>query len=218
MTSQHQAPISRKTLVAETPATPGAGIFEREAHASYLLGQVVNFKLDETNSRPTHIDSGQLSNTLQSLSSLLKHDIDTVNGPYYCAAVGMCNRYVEVCSLLDANFADASPFSALLALHAPSFIPNSASRLSLSEKFRELTLCKYAADRVYELGVTFFTNIDWPGLIDTIAPLVPNSIYQAGVVYGLLARETGNQSYRDAYDMMRRALLFFDMRWKVAGM
>jgi hypothetical protein len=89
-----KTPVLRKTLAAETPALPGAGIFEREAHASYLLGQVVNLKLDETLSRPSHTDSRQLSNTLRSLSSLLKHDIDTVNGPYYCAAVGMCNRYV----------------------------------------------------------------------------------------------------------------------------
>jgi hypothetical protein len=78
-------------------------------------------------------------------------------------------------------------------------------------------MCKQAAERVLELGITFFANIEWPGLVDTIAPLVPDSIYQAGVVYGFLARETDDQSYRDAYDMMRRALPFFDTRWKVAG-
>lgn len=88
-----KTPILRKTLVAEIPATPGAGIFEREAHASYLLGQVVNLKLGETHRRPPHIDRAQLSTTLQALSSLLRHDVDSVNGPYYCAAVGMCNRY-----------------------------------------------------------------------------------------------------------------------------
>lgn len=158
-----------------TPAAPGAGIFERKAHASYLLGQMVNFKLGETNSRPTHVDSGHLSNTLQSLSSLLKHDIDTVNGPYYRAAEGICDRHVEVSSLPDVNFADASPFSALLALHAPSI--HSQLRVSLVA-FRKIprthpvqTCCRSS----HELGVTFFTNIHWLGLIGTIAPLVPDS-------------------------------------------
>jgi hypothetical protein len=82
---------------------------------------------------------------------------------------------------------------------------------------RELIMCKKAADRVYELGVMFFTFTDWPGLMDTTAPLVPDSIYQAGVVYGHLARETGDQSYREAHRLMRRSLKFFDRRWKVAG-
>ena len=79
-------------------------------------------------------------------------------------------------------------------------------------------MCKRAADRVYELGVMFFMNIEWPGLVDTIAPLVPDSIFQTGVLYGILGRETGDQSYRDGYELMRQALKFFDRRWKVAGM
>jgi hypothetical protein len=63
----------------------------------------------------------------------------------------------------------------------------------------------------------FFTNIDSPDLFDIIAPLVPDPIYQAGVVYGFLARETGDQSYRDAYDLMQRSFNLFDKRWELAG-
>lgn len=90
-------------------------------------------------------------------------------------------------------------------------------------KSHDLTMCKRAADRVYELGLTFLSNIDFPGLIDSIAPLVPDSIYQTAVFYAFLAREAGDQSdhlqsYVDAYELMRKSLMFFDRRWKIAGM
>lgn len=82
---------------------------------------------------------------------------------------------------------------------------------------------KRAADRVYELGLLFISNINVPGLIDTIAPLVPDSIYQAAVFYAFLAREAVeqgryDQSYVDAYELMRKSLVIFDRRWKIAGM
>jgi hypothetical protein len=79
-------------------------------------------------------------------------------------------------------------------------------------------MCKRVADRVYKLGIKFFDNIESQDLMSTIAPLVTDSIYQAAVIYGLLAQAAGDRSYHDAYELLRRSLKYFDRRWKVVGM
>jgi hypothetical protein len=159
--------------------------------------------------------------------------MDSENGPNYGAACGMCNRYVPGANLknkkklkikITLNLTKSN-HSALLTLHNPFFLPHSASTFPLSANSHDLVMCKRTADRVYELGIIFFSNIDYPGLLGSLAPLVPDSIYQTAVFYAHLSkgadkqRQTEHyQSFVDAYELMRRALAYFDKRWKVAGM
>jgi len=118
-----ETPITRGTLLEPAPAPASVDVFTREAHTSYLLGQVLDLKLQETKPLENPHNNDQLNSTLQALSAVLANDVNSENGAYYCAAVGMCN-------------------SALLALHTPSFsrphCRKALNSLSSEQKLRRL--------------------------------------------------------------------------------
>ena len=85
--------MSNETLVTNEPSNICVSAFAREAHATYLLGQVVELKQDESNGRILTHDSVQLSSTLEAFALVLMEDVKTENGYNYAAAVGICHRY-----------------------------------------------------------------------------------------------------------------------------
>ena len=100
-----------------------------------------------------------------------------------------------------------------MTLHAPAFLQGSGRQSP--NTLRALILCKRAADRVLELGKEFFATTHLMDL-ETIASLIPDSIYQAAVICGFLFQKTREKQYLDAYELMRKSLVVFGKRWKVA--
>jgi hypothetical protein len=82
-------PVQNEKLISNSLSSARVGIFAREAHASYLLGKVVNLRLDPEYSL---YEAEQLNSTLQALSVVIHQDIETSEGEFYAAAMGICDR------------------------------------------------------------------------------------------------------------------------------
>lgn len=50
-----------------------------------------------------------------------------------------------------------------------------------------------------------------------VSPFVIDSVYQASVVYKLLAISTGERVYWEMVEAFKGGLMMFGFRWKVAG-
>jgi hypothetical protein len=86
-------PVSNEPLVTNEASNICVSAFAREAHATYLLGQVVKLKQDESKGKILTHDPVQLSSTLEALALVLMEDIKGEKGYNYAAAVGICHRY-----------------------------------------------------------------------------------------------------------------------------
>jgi hypothetical protein len=85
--------VSNEPLVTTEPSNICVSAFARGAHATYLLGQVVKLKQDETKGKPISHDPAQLGSTLEAFALVLMEDIKGEKGYNYAAAVGICHRY-----------------------------------------------------------------------------------------------------------------------------
>ena len=85
--------MSNEPLVTTEPSNICVSAFAREAHATYLLGQVVKLKQDESKGKILTHDPDQLGSTLEAFALVLMEDIKGEKGYNYAAAVGLCHRY-----------------------------------------------------------------------------------------------------------------------------
>jgi len=91
-TKDNQIPVLNEPLVTTEPSDICVSAFAREEHATYLMGQVVKLKQDESKGKPLPHDPAQLGSTLEAFTLVLMADIKREKGYNYAAAVGICHR------------------------------------------------------------------------------------------------------------------------------
>jgi hypothetical protein len=160
----------------------------------------LDLKLQEMQPLEHSRGNSQLNSTLQALYTLLANDIDSDNSGYYCGAVSMCS-------------------SAILALHTPSFIRpdcrSAINHLSPEQKLQRIKAWKEAADQVFNLR-HYLLDYGISAQLSNISPMVPDSIFQAAILYRFLWLQTGELKYFNALELMRKSLEFLGRRWGLA--
>jgi hypothetical protein len=103
-----------------------------------------------------------------------------------------------------------------MALHTPC---STAQTTTEAERLQQLNDRKRAADKILNLGKIMLWRLKLEGAIDlgVIVPVVPECIYQAAIFYRSLLRETGEEQYEEAYQIMIDCLKLWDQKWKIAS-
>jgi hypothetical protein len=103
-----------------------------------------------------------------------------------------------------------------MALHTPC---STAQTKPDAERIQQLNDRKRAADKILNLGKIMLWRLKLEGAIDlgVIVPVVPKCIYQAAIFYRSLLRETGDEQYEEAYQIMIDCLKLWDQKWKIAS-
>jgi hypothetical protein len=99
------------------------------------------------------------------------------------------------------------------------YVPCSAAQTTEAERLQQLNDRKRAAEKILNLGKLMLWRLKLEGAIDlgVIVPVVPECIYQAAIFYRSLLRETGEERYEEAYQIMINCLKLWDQKWKIAS-
>ena len=195
------------------------GQLARECQISNLIGRVLRHVFDDAFDSEFHAQEAlQLERTLLAFIPLLTEE-HTKYG-MYCAAYGMC------CWSSPFNFRSLLPnprIYSTLTRHSALFILYDSALLTshlnsgLQNKIGVFNSLDIASTRIAEFSEFLFSD---PEAVenDTFSPLIPHSLYLAGIVHHRFWKETGEPRHKSALDSLKMVLGYQNRRWLVGGM
>ncbi|RFU36208.1 hypothetical protein B7463_g86, partial [Scytalidium lignicola] len=185
--------------------------FARTCQGANLLGRVLSHHEDKI-LEPTFrtAEATQLAQTTKALSRALEYSIlDTAVG-----ITSNFNNFMEIAPSL------ALCYSSLFTLYKPYhcvgiFIARTSDEVALQEQ--AINGIEDTSRQVLAFANQILAWISSQDQISAIGPLVADCLYQAGVVYARLVRETGNRESYGGLSKIKTCLARLSSRWCIAS-